>query len=110
MQRALFARVLLQDARLILLDEPFNAVDTRTVADLLAVVRRWHGEKRTVVAVLHDLDLVRSHFPRTLLLARRAVAWGDTHETLRPEILQSARQLNESWDDHAPLCQRDEAA
>jgi zinc/manganese transport system ATP-binding protein len=36
MQRALFARVLLQDARLILLDEPFNAVDTRTVADLLA--------------------------------------------------------------------------
>jgi zinc/manganese transport system ATP-binding protein len=110
LQRALFARVLLQDARLILLDEPFNAVDTRTVADLLAVIRRWHGEERTVMAVLHDLDLVRSHFPKTLLLARRAVAWGDTGETLRPDVLQSARYLNESWDDHAPLCRHDEAA
>ncbi|MBP6544665.1 MAG: ATP-binding cassette domain-containing protein, partial [Piscinibacter sp.] len=43
-QRVLFARVLLQDAQLILLDEPFNAIDARTSADLLAVVRRWHGE------------------------------------------------------------------
>ncbi|MBM3558139.1 MAG: ATP-binding cassette domain-containing protein, partial [Alphaproteobacteria bacterium] len=55
LQRALFARILLQDAPLILLDEPFNALDGRTVADLLAVVRRWHGESRTVVAILHDL-------------------------------------------------------
>jgi zinc/manganese transport system ATP-binding protein len=110
LQRALFARVLLQDARLILLDEPFNAVDTRTVEDLLSVIRRWHGEARTVMAVLHDLDLVRSHFPKTLLLARRAVAWGDTAETLKPDILQSARTLNESWDDHAPVCRHDEAA
>ena len=39
-QRVLFARVLLQDAQLILLDEPFNAIDARTSADLLAVVRR----------------------------------------------------------------------
>ena len=72
LQRALFARVLLQDADLILLDEPFNAIDTRTVSDLVALIHRWHGEKRTVLVVLHDLDLVREHFPRTLLLARQA--------------------------------------
>ena len=110
LQRALFARVVLQDARLILLDEPFNAVDSRTVSDLLAVIRRWHAEGRTVMAVLHDLDLVRSSFPHTLLLARRAVAWGPTAETLRPDLLQSARHLNESWDEHAPLCRHEEAA
>ena len=66
LQRALFARVLLQDAQVILLDEPFNAIDTRTVHDLIGVIRHWHGESRTVLAVLHDLDLVREHFPRTL--------------------------------------------
>ena len=44
MQRLLFARVLLQDARLIVLDEPFNAIDAKTSADLLALVRRWHSE------------------------------------------------------------------
>ena len=76
MQRMLFARVLLQDARLIVLDEPFNAIDAKTSADLLALVRRWHAEKRTVLAALHDMDLVRAHFPETLLLAREPVAWG----------------------------------
>ena len=86
-QRVLFARVLLQDAQLILLDEPFNAIDASTSADLLAVVRRWHGEARTVVAVLHDLEQVRAHFPQALLLAREPVAWGPTAQVLHAENL-----------------------
>jgi zinc/manganese transport system ATP-binding protein len=104
LQRALFARVLLQDARIILLDEPFNAVDTRTVADLLALIRRWHGEARTVVAVLHDLELVRENFPETLLLARQAIAWGETRASLSPENLSRARHMTEAWDETAPWC------
>src|SRR6185369_13550285 len=78
MQRALFARLLLQDARVLVLDEPFNAVDSKTIADLVVLVQRWHGEHRTVIAALHDLELVRDHFPQTLLLAREPVAWGVT--------------------------------
>jgi zinc/manganese transport system ATP-binding protein len=70
MQRVLFASLLLQDADIILLDEPFTAIDARTTADLLALVQRWHGESRTVVAVLHDIETVRRAFPQTLLLAR----------------------------------------
>lgn len=110
LQRALFARVLLQDARLILLDEPFNAIDTRTVQDLIGVIHRWHSEARTVIVVLHDLELVREHFPNTLLLARRPVAWGETREALRPENLLKARHLNDAVDDHAPWCEEDRAA
>ena len=93
MQRALFARVLVQDAEIILLDEPFNAIDAKTVVDLVALIRRWHGENRTVMVAVHDLDLVRAHFPETLLLARRPVAWGPTAETLKPENLLKARRL-----------------
>ncbi|MFV3255193.1 ATP-binding cassette domain-containing protein, partial [Klebsiella pneumoniae] len=66
-QRVLFARILVQDARLILLDEPFNAVDARTTQDLLQLVDRWRQEGRTLVAVLHDQAQVHSHFPQTLL-------------------------------------------
>ena len=44
MQRMLFARLLVQDARVIVLDEPFTAIDASTTADLLALVRRWHSE------------------------------------------------------------------
>lgn len=104
LQRALFARVLVQDADLILLDEPFNAIDARTVADLIGLIMRWHGERRTVVVVVHDLDLVRRHFPEALLLARRPVAWGEARGTLAPENLLRARQFNEAWDDGAPWC------
>ena len=104
MQRMLFARVLLQDARLIVLDEPFNAIDAKTSADLLALVKRWHGEGRTLLAALHDMELVRSHFPETLLLARGPVAWGPTAQVLTPENLAEARRMCEAFDDGAAAC------
>ena len=81
-QRALFARVILQDAMIILLDEPFAAVDAPSVPVLLDQVTRWHQEGRTVIAVLHDLDVVQARFPSTLVLARRCLAWGTTEQAL----------------------------
>jgi zinc/manganese transport system ATP-binding protein len=109
MQRMLFARVLLQDARLIVLDEPFNAIDAKTSVDLLALVRRWHAEKRTVLAALHDMDLVRANFPGTLLLARGPVAWGATAEVLTADNLLEARRMCEAFDDSAAACAVDDA-
>jgi zinc/manganese transport system ATP-binding protein len=82
LQRALFARLMLQDAAVILLDEPFAAVDAQTMSVLLDQVTRWHQEGRTVIAVLHDLELVQARFPSTLVLARRCVAWGATEVAL----------------------------
>ena len=81
-QRVLFARLMLQDAAVILLDEPFAAVDASTIAALLDEVMRWHQEGRTVIAVLHDLEVVQAHFPLTLVLARRCLAWGRTEQVL----------------------------
>jgi zinc/manganese transport system ATP-binding protein len=104
MQRMLFARLLLQDARVIVLDEPFNAVDAKTSADLFDLVRRWHGEKRTVITALHDIDFVRANFPETLLLAREPVAWGNTTTVLTPENLNTARRMCEAFDEHATEC------
>lgn len=103
-QRALFARVLVQNADLILLDEPFNAIDARTVRDLIELIKRWHGEARTIMVVVHDLDLVRENFPDALLLARDPVAWGATEETLKPKNLLLARRFHERWDGVAPWC------
>jgi zinc/manganese transport system ATP-binding protein len=107
-QRMLFARVLLQDARLIVLDEPFNAIDAKTSADLLALVKRWHTEGRTILAALHDIDLVRGNFPQTLLLAREPVAWGATSEVLTAENLLAARRMCEAFDDSAAPCVADD--
>lgn len=107
LQRALFARLLVQDARLILLDEPFNAVDSKTTAGLLSLVQHWHRQGRTVIAVLHDDAQVREHFPQTLLLARELVAWGATIEVLTEVNLHRARAMAEAWDETADMCEVD---
>ncbi|CAH2604456.1 Zinc ABC transporter, ATP-binding protein ZnuC [Rhodovastum atsumiense] len=103
-QRMLFARLALQDAPVLLLDEPLNAVDARTAADLMAMLRRWHGEGRTIIAVLHDLDLVTREFPETLLLAREQVAWGPTAQVLTAEHRLRARLAAEAWAGSPELC------
>lgn len=108
-QRVLFVRLLLQDCPVILLDEPFTAIDARTTADLLDVVHRWHDENRTIIAVLHNFDQVRSYFPKTLMIAREPIGWGNTTEVLTPENLQLARQMSEAWDESAATCRRSEA-
>lgn len=109
LQRVLFARLLVQDADLLLLDEPFNAVDTRTCRQLLPLLLDWHSRGRTVITVLHDHALARAVFPRTLLLAREMVAWGPSAEVLTAGHLQQALAMSEAWDGSAAYCTQDEA-
>ncbi len=82
-QRALFARIIVQDARLILLDEPFAAVDENTSIHLQDIILRWHREQRTVVVALHDLQIVRARFPGALWLDRIKLAHGPAEDVLR---------------------------
>jgi zinc/manganese transport system ATP-binding protein len=89
-RRALFARLIVQDASLILLDEPFAAVDEDTTAELIQLIKSWHREQRTIIAVMHDLDQVRACFPTTLLLARHCIAWAETELALRGDKLAAA--------------------
>jgi zinc/manganese transport system ATP-binding protein len=88
----------------IVLDEPFNAIDAKTSADLLALVRRWHDEKRTVLAALHDFEVVRANFPEALLLAREPVAWGKTADVLTQTNIDKARAMCEAFDEKAEAC------
>ncbi len=91
---------------MILLDEPFTAIDAGTTHDLLDLMHRWHGEGRTVIAALHDFEQVRAHFPETLLLARELIAWGPTETALSPANLIRARHMAERWDENATVCER----
>jgi zinc/manganese transport system ATP-binding protein len=109
MQRLLFARLLLQDKPLVLLDEPFNAIDAKTVADLLRLIQEWHGQARTILVVTHDLEQVRSHFPDTLLLARELVQHGKTQHVLTAANLLQARRMCEAFVDDAAVCEVDQA-
>lgn len=106
-QRALFARLMLQDAPIVLLDEPFAAVDTRTTNDLLAILHTWHQAGKTVIVVLHDLPQVREHFPLTMMIARELIAWGPTPTVLTQPHWERAQTMHEAFDEQAPVCQVD---
>ena len=67
-QRTLLARVMIQNAPVILLDEPFTAIDAETTARMVELLQDWHTQGRTVVCVLHDPVLIETYFPTTILL------------------------------------------
>ena len=73
------------------------------------LMARWPEQGRTVIAVLHDLDLVRRLCPQSLVMARQAVAWGPTRAAISPEQLTRARKLAESWNvsDEPPVSVHD---
>ncbi len=105
-QRMMFARMSLQDAPVLIFDEPFSAIDQQTILDLMAMIRHWHDEGRTLLIVIHNLDLVREFFPQTLLLAREPVAWGQTSEVLTEKHLLQSRTMAQAWDQSAAICRQ----
>lgn len=98
-QRVLFARMLVQNAKVLLLDEPFNAVDAKTTYTLLELLRQEHRQGKSVIAVLHDYEQVRAYFPHTLLIAREKVAFGKTEDVLTDALLSQANALARAAED-----------
>ncbi len=80
-QRTFLARALVQNADLVMMDEPFQGVDAVTERAIVDVLQRLAAEGRTVVAVHHDLDTVLAYFTHVLLLNVRAVAAGPVAST-----------------------------
>ena len=89
-QRVFLARALAQDARLLLLDEPFAGVDAATERAIIAVLHDLKAEGRTVVAVHHDLSTVRATFDRVLILNVRRIAEGSTEDAFTEANLRQA--------------------
>jgi len=86
-QRLLFARVIVQDADLILLDEPFAAVDAETTGRLIQILLNWHRQGKTIICVLHDLLLIQKYFPDSFVLAGKCLGHGHTHQMLEQKLL-----------------------
>jgi len=86
-QRVLLARALLQDAQLILLDEPATGLDAPAQHELLDVVDDLKRDGRTVIATTHDLNCLTDHFDTVLCLRGEVVCQGPPEEALKPEHL-----------------------
>jgi len=85
-QRVLIARALVQDARLVLLDEPFTGVDQANVDRLLALANDLASEGRALLIATHDIDQART-WDRVLCLNGRQIAFGSPQEVLVSAVL-----------------------
>jgi zinc/manganese transport system ATP-binding protein len=87
-QRALFARVIVQNAQVILLDEPLTGLDEKSCEGFFRLIHQWNQEGRTLIVVLHDRNLALEHFATTLVLSKEARAWGPSRQVLEPQSWQ----------------------
>jgi ABC-type Mn2+/Zn2+ transport system ATPase subunit len=86
-QRVLIARALVQDARVLLLDEPLSGVDAPSAARIEAILRDLRDEGRALLVATHDVEQAR-RFERVLCLHRRQIAFGAPAEVLGAAVLQ----------------------
>ncbi len=82
LQRLRFARLLLEKARLLLLDEPFNAVDEKTQIDLIDILQEQHQLGCTIIAALHDKSLAYQYFSHQILLSNHFVSLLPIHSSI----------------------------
>lgn len=95
-QRVLFARLMVQNADILLLDEAFSGVDERTTKELLSLLQKWNQQGKTILVVIHNISLVRQFFPQTLLLAKEVIAHGETDKILTQEHILKAHFMDEA--------------
>lgn len=87
-QRVLLARALVQEAPILMLDEPFQGVDAPTEQAIVAVLDRLSDEGKTVIVVHHDLQTVPEYFDSVLLLNVRAIESGSVADVFTEDNLR----------------------
>ena len=86
-QRLFIARALVQDAKLIFMDEPFAGVDARTEQSIIDLIHNLRERGQTAVIVHHDLRTVKKYFDRVVLLNNTVIASGETGETFTTDAI-----------------------
>jgi len=90
LQRVFLARVLVQDAQLIFLDEPFAGIDADSERKIMKILRRMRDDGKTIIMVYHDLSNVAEYFDEVIILNKEVVAFGDTKTTFTKENVDRA--------------------
>ncbi len=93
-KRAFVARAIAQDAQILLLDEPFAGVDTRSEAMISALLRDLAREGRAILIATHNLHSLPELADEAVLLRRTVLFQGPVSEALRPERLAATFGLD----------------
>lgn len=89
-KRVFLARAIAQEARVILLDEPFTGVDVKTEEAIIALLKAMREERRVMLVSTHDLGSVPEYCDRVVMVKGTVLASGPTETTFTPENLRHA--------------------
>ncbi|MEN8171468.1 MAG: metal ABC transporter ATP-binding protein [Chloroflexota bacterium] len=89
-QRMFIARALVQEAELMLMDEPLTGLDQPSKESIFAILDQLHQQGVALLVSMHDLKLAAEHFDRIMLLKGDIIAFGPPEEVLAPDVLSKA--------------------
>lgn len=103
-QRGFLARALVNQPRILLLDEPFNGLDTPNRKALMQTLRELREAGMGIVVSTHDFELAHQVCTHVLLINQHQIAYGDIHEVLTPEaIAETFGESHDHFDTHSDL-------
>lgn len=93
-QRVLMARVLVQEADLIILDEPFVGVDIQSEKIIIRILKELAVAGKTILVVHHDLSKANAYFDKIVFIDKTVVDYGDTAVVFNRENLQKVFKID----------------
>lgn len=90
LQRVFVARAILQQAKIIILDEPFVGIDAESEREIMNILRQWREEQKTIIIVHHDLNKVHEYFDNLIIMNHGIVDFGATKEVYNKKNMSRA--------------------
>lgn len=90
LQRVFVARAIVQQAEVVILDEPFVGIDMTSEAEIMKILKKWRDEGKTIIVVHHDLNKVANYFDNLVIMNHGIVASGPVKEVYTQQNIQKA--------------------
>lgn len=90
LQRVFVARAIVQDAAVVILDEPFVGIDMQSEAKIMSILKSWKAQNKTIIVIHHDLNKVTDYFDDVAIIQRGVVAKGAVADTYTLANIQQA--------------------
>ena len=94
LQRVFVARAIVQDAAVVILDEPFVGIEMASEQKIMAILKQWSDAGKTMIVVNHDLNKVTQYFDDLVIINRGIIAQGPVSETYQMVNIQKAFSLD----------------
>ena len=90
LQRAFVARAIVQEAEVIVLDEPFVGIDLQSETAIMTIMKQWKVENKTIIVVHHDLNKVSSYFDDLVIMNHGLIDYGPTQQVYNAHNIEQA--------------------